>query len=89
MTDPTSDLPPDVRDRAAQAAREAGTLTGMFTPEQYWGNVVDAVAEVLTKDSALLSRADAKWLCDVIHGEPDTGPAGETRYNRAHKLLEP
>jgi hypothetical protein len=47
-----TELPPDVRDRAAEAAREAGTLTGMFTPEQYWGNVVDAVAEVLAAEQS-------------------------------------
>jgi hypothetical protein len=46
----SADLPPDLRDRATEAAREAGTLTGMFTPERYWGNVVEVVAAVVTPE---------------------------------------
>lgn len=32
----------------------------------------------------VLDRADAKWLCDWIHGEDDC----DYDYDRAHLLLE-
>lgn len=34
--------------------------------------------------SVVLSRADAEWLCGVIHGEAQ----GAADYDRAHALLE-
>lgn len=88
-----AELPPDVRDRAARAAQlsDAG---GSWIPvwdsfhdenREYWRAVVDAVAAVvLGEDVIVLSKADAAWLCDVLHGEGQT----EREYNRAHQLLE-
>lgn len=81
-------LPPDVRDRAEIAAYQAYVHVAPGPQSDRWGTVVDAVAEVLAKDSILLSKANAAWLCGVIHGEPDVGPNDHNRYDRAHKLLE-
>jgi hypothetical protein len=76
------------RDRAAEAVDAAMNMETDDYGKMLYA-VVDAVADVLTKDAVVLSKADAKWLCDVIHGEPDADPCGLTRYDRAHKLLEP
>lgn len=49
------------------------------------GSWVDARAELADlRRQVVLSPADAKWLCDWLHGEPDV----EHDYDRAHALLE-
>ena len=92
-------LPPDVRDRAARAAHDA-FIDVALGPDAHvsdrefkvsiagWRAVVNAVAQALAENLIVLSKADAEWLCGVIHGEPDVGPNDCTRYDRAHKLLE-
>lgn len=87
-----SDLTREVRRKAFDAVKDALLGRGDVEPaksSEFYNYVVSVVTDVLTEDAVVLSKADAKWLCAVIHGEPDTGPADETRYNRAHKLLEP
>ena len=95
-----SDLPAEVRELVAQAvtdavtnycvhemhnAKDDGPSGCCGVCDQIINRVVDAVAEVLAKDVIVLSKADAEWLCGVIHGEPDSKPVD---YDRAHRLLE-
>jgi chromosome segregation ATPase len=62
-----TDLPPDVRDRAAQAARLLPwpTVSGL-TADEYWPAVVDAVAEVLAAD-----QPKSTWPGDDFDGVRD------------------
>lgn len=87
-----AELTKKVRTKAFDAVKNALLGRGDVEPaksSEFYNYVVSVVAEELTKDVVVLSKADAKWLCDVIHGEPDADPCGLTRYDRAHKLLEP
>jgi hypothetical protein len=81
----SADLPPDVRDRAAQRIKSIFWDASYRHEDDQYLAMVDAVAAVLLGgDVIVLSKADAAWLCGVIHGEART----EREYNRAHQLLE-
>jgi len=60
------------------------SVANMFdlSPEE-WDSFDETMRSLRGEDSVSISRADARWLCDWLHGEDV-----EHDYDRAHRLLK-